>query len=186
MEKFKKVYVWLSGILVAFLATYLTAVLTTVVPPPKDLLCKAKLGFCPAPIILTFSATDTDRIVDRDGVGQGPGEQQIGMLHNRVVPDASERRNSVTYQVNDLPAGNYRLRVLYAAASSRPVDILVNNEIVQEGALHEPTGGWNNDDRRWSPSIEVKLKEGANRILLRRESVFPHLSKIELTQVANE
>ena len=128
------------AILVAFLASYLTAVLTAVVPPPMDLLCKLKLGFCPVPVVLEFGATDIDRIVDRDGVGQGLGEQTDRNASQQDHSRPNERRNSVTYQVNDSPAGKYCLRILYAAASSRPVDILVNNELVQQGALYEQTG----------------------------------------------
>ena len=115
-------YGWVSGILVAFLASYLTGVLSELVPPPKDLLCKISLGFCPPPAVIVFGATDIDRIIDRDGVGQGPGENQIGMLHNRVDPNV-ERPNMVKYKLTSASSGAFKLRVLYASPNERPVEI---------------------------------------------------------------
>jgi hypothetical protein len=186
MDKLLKVYAWASGIVVAFIASYLTGVLTAVIPPPKDLLCKLSLGFCPPAKVIAFSATDVDLIVDHDGVGQGSGQNQIGMLHNRVDPNVETnvgRPNMVKYKFTTDVPGAYQLKVFYASPNSRSVELFVNDEQVASDALAKPTGGGDNQDRRWSTEYPVKLNSGDNTLLVKRSSVFPHLSKFELTQV---
>jgi hypothetical protein len=176
-----KAYGWLSGIIVAFLGSYVTGVLTAVIPPPKEMLCKMSLGFCPAPKVIAFSAVDIDRIIDREGVGQGIGSSQIGMLHNAVEPNV-RRPNMVRYRIAVDAAGKYALRILYASSESRPVAIHVNDTEVSNNALEATTGGWDNQNRAWSATYTVSLNAGDNSIMLRRPDVFPHLSKFELTQ----
>lgn len=156
-----KTYAWLSGIIVAFLASYLTAVLATVVPAPKEALCKLSLGFCPEPKVIEFSAVDIDRIMDREGVGQAIGSSQIGMLHNAVEQNY-RRPNMVKYRVHVEAAGNFTLRVLYASNEERPTDIYVNDTLVAADALRPTTGGWENQHRVWSQ--ESKFHLGPERI----------------------
>ena len=181
MNSLFKVYAWISGIAVAFLATYLTTILTAVIQPPKELLCELGLGFCASPKVISFNATDIDRIVDHDGVGQGPGDHQIGMLHNRVDPNV-ERSNMVTYKfANDTP-GDFKLKVFYASPESRGVEIFANGSPVSTNALSKITNGRDNKHRQWSPCYSLKLQAGDNTLMVKREGVFPHLSKFELTQ----
>ncbi len=182
MSALLKLYAWLSGILVAFAASYLTAVLSAVVPPPKALLCKLGLGFCPAPKQIVFQATDMDRIVDRQDVGQGPGQNQIGMLHNRVDPN-ERRPNMVKYRIASEGPASYRLRVYYASPEKRPVEVHLNDERVVPQYLTESTGGGDNVHRDWSSPVTIRLRDGSNTLMFRRADVFPHLSKIELTEM---
>ena len=176
-----KAYGWLSGIIVAFLGSYVTGVLTTVIPPPKEMLCKLSLGFCSAPKVIAFSAVDIDRIVDREGVGQGIGSSQIGMLHNAVESNA-RRPNMVKYRITTEAPGMYSLRVLHASNERRPVAIHVDDAEVSNDALGATTGGWDNQNRTWSTTYSVSLNAGDNSLMLRRPDVFPHLSKFELIQ----
>ena len=182
MTKLLKVYAWLSGIIVAFLASYLTAVLSTVIPPPKELMCKLSLGFCPPPKQIVFQATEIDRIIDRQDVGQGPGQNQIGMLHNRV-DDNQRRPNMVKYRIATDTPGNYRLRVYYASPEQRPVEIHVNDERLSADFMLASTRGGDNANRDWSDPIQVVLRPGDNTVMFKRSDVFPHLSRIELTEV---
>jgi hypothetical protein len=184
-----KMCLWLGGILLAFAGAYVTAVLNAVIPAPKVLVCKLSLGFCPVPRVITpvprvitFGATDTDYIVAKTGVGQAIGEDQIGMLHNQVVQNGG-RPNMVTYRVRLESAGEYDLTILYASAEPRPVELRINTELVQANALASATRGWTNEFREWSPAYRVRLSEGNNDLLIRRDNVFPHLSKIKLSQV---
>lgn len=177
-----KGYTWLSGIVIAFLASYLMAVLTAIVPAPKVFLCKLSLGFCPEPKIIAFSAVDIDRIIDHDGVGQAVNTSQIGMLHNHVNPNV-QRPNMVKYRVTSDVSGNYKLRILYAAGEERPVQIYVNDNKVAADALRKTTDGWDNQHRTWYPDITVHLNKGENTLMLTRANIFPHLSKFELIQV---
>jgi hypothetical protein len=177
-----KAFLWLGGLLLAFVGTYITAVLNAVIPAPKALLCELSLGFCPSPTVITFGATDTDYIVDRGGVGQAIAEDQIGMLHNQVLQN-SRRANMVKYRVLVETAGEYDLEILYASAESRPVELRVNAQLVENSALQSTTRGWTNEYREWSPAYRVSFVAGNNDLLIRRDDVFPHLSKIRLTQV---
>lgn len=177
-----KLYIWISGVLVAFAASYLTAVLSAMIPAPKELLCRVGLGFCAPPTQIVFQATDIDRIVDRQDVGQGPGQNQIGMLHNRVDPNLP-RPNMVKYQVVSKEPAKYRLRVYYASHASRPVEVLVNDEHVASQYMSDATGGGDNVNRKWSDPIEVSFRSGINTVMFKRSNVFPHLSKIELTEI---
>lgn len=182
MTNFFKLYAWLSGIIVAFLASYLTAVLSTVIPPPKELMCKLSLGFCPPANKIVFQATEIDRIIDKQDVGQGIGQNQIGMLHNRV--DNNERRpNMVKYRVTTNAPGSYQLRVYYASPEPRPVEVHINDERVSTGFMSASTQGGDNANRDWSDPISVVLRLGDNTVMFKRSDVFPHLSRIELTEV---
>jgi hypothetical protein len=89
----------------------------------------------------------------------------------------------VKYRFDTGSAGPYKLRVLYAAASPRPVRIFINDAEVSDNALSKSTGGWDNKDREWSPVFDVMLKEEKNSLMLKSGSIFPHLSKFEFTQV---
>jgi len=177
-----KVYAWLSGILVAFIMSYVTGVISEVVPAPKLLMCKLSLGFCPPAMIVSFGATDIDKIVDREGVGQGAGQHQIGMLHNRTDPNM-ERSNMVKYRFDSGSTGNYKFRIYYASASKRPIQIFINDIKVSLNALNKSTGGWENKDREWSQEYDVVLKDKNNHLMLKSKSIFPHLSKFNFVQV---
>lgn len=180
-----KLYAWLSGIVVAFLASYLAAVLTAVIPAPKDLLCKLSLGYC-TPKVITFAAVDPARMADRAGVGQAVGTNQIGMLHNALEDDSRDRPNMVKYRITSDIKSPYNLRIFYAAGEERPVHLYVNDEEVAADALRPPTGGWDNQHRRWSPALKINLKQGENTLMVKRDHVFPHLSEFELTEWRGE
>lgn len=179
-----KAFLWLGGILLAFAGAYITAVLNAVIPAPKELLCKLSLGYCAAPRVIMIGATDVDYIVAKSGVGQAITEDQIGMLHNQVFQNLP-RSNMVTYRIRAELAGEYDLVILYAAAESRPVELRINAQLVQTQALEATTRGWTNEFREWSPAYRLRLVAGDNDLLIRRDAVFPHLSKIKLSQVVS-
>ena len=103
------------------------------------------------------------------------------VLHN--APPYSEQKNAVEYKVScDCPA-HYRLDVKYAAAEARPVRVLLNGSVVKEGALADTTGGWDPKDQQWRENqATLTLVKGVNVLRLERDSVFPHISEIELVQ----
>lgn len=145
---------------------------------------------------IEFGATDHDRIVNYNDVGASPYTAQLGMLHNRIVDDNlriindTARPNSITYRVNNVKkSGTYNLQILYASKESRPVSILLNEDFVST-ALYDTTTGWDNDDRKWSPSYRVMLKAGENILQFRSDDKkpvkpFPHLSRIRLIYTEN-
>jgi len=181
-QRIKKAYGWLSGIVVAFLATYITAVLAAVIPAPKDMLCKLSLGFCPKPESISFWAVDSDYIVDRRDVAQAVSPNQIGMLHNSTI-DMKQRPNMVKYRIPATVAGSYELRIFYAANEQRPVELIFNDQTISDAALVSTTGGWDNENRKWSDVYPVTVVAGDNYLLIKRDQVFPHLSKVKLVQV---
>ena len=177
-----KLFSWLGKILIAFVATYITATLTKVIPPPEDVLCKLSIGYCPEPELVSILATDPDFIKDPVGVGQAPGIDQIGMIQNNVVANVP-RPNSIKYIFKPQNSGKYQLKIYYASLQSRPVEIYVNGNPVSSNALSRTTVSWNNDDRIWSDPFEVELIEGENEILIKRGNIFPHISKLQLLQL---
>ncbi len=89
----------------------------------------------------------------------------------------------VKYRFDATSSGEFVLRIFYAAYTPRPVEIFVNDNKIASNALAESTGGWDNKDRLWSAKYKVTLKSENNTLMLKRNSIFPHLSKFELTQV---
>ncbi len=105
---------------------------------------------------------------------------RAGMVYNASdVP----RPNLVQYDFEVEAAGPYRLLVEYAALDSRPVNIELNGTLIAQGALSATTGGWCNSDAQRAPVANVQLKKGKNVLVIRRESVFPHLAKIRFEPV---
>lgn len=163
-------------------AAYIGAIFTDIIAPPKDVLCKLSIGFCPSPEVIVFSAGDIDHIQDKDGVGQAPGIDQIGMVHNNISHNV-HRPNMIKYMVNVLNNGMYKMSIYYASAEARPLSIYVNELSVKNNALAEKTGGWNNMDREWSPMFEIPLLQGNNTITLKSAHPFPHISKLKFEQI---
>jgi hypothetical protein len=93
----------------------------------------------------------------------------------------TDRPNAAEFVMRATAGGRYRLDVNYAAASSRPVRVMVNGVPVRDNALSSVTGGWENSWLRWVEVGTVELRQGENRIRLERAGVFPHIHDLRLT-----
>jgi formylglycine-generating enzyme required for sulfatase activity len=82
--------------------------------------------------------------------------------------------NEVEYDLDFPVAADYRIDVLYTAADSRPVDLLVDGRKLCTG-MAAVTGSWETDRATWETQGTVTLSAGAHTIRLERASAVPHL-----------
>lgn len=105
-----------------------------------------------------------------------------GTLAN--APPCNSAPNAVEFDFVANAAGAYRLDINFAAASPRPVKVILNGRIIRDQALNETTGSWLNSNLRWSEVGQVALKEGANTVRLERPDVFPHIHDLRFVPVS--
>jgi hypothetical protein len=101
-----------------------------------------------------------------------------GILAN--APPCNAIDNVAEFDFDSTAEGKYRLEINYAAATARPVRIILNGAPFREQALSAPTGGWLNDSLRWTEIGTVVLKRGRNTLRLERNDVFPHIHDLRL------
>ena len=131
------------------------------------------------PGVTVIEAEDYDRgNVNKDTTSYGPG---IGVLVNR-----GETPNFVEYEVEVAEEGLYQFELRYAAASSRPCELSINDEIQSDDAAGEVTGTWFPDSQTWFVEAFVWLEEGDNVIRLEHPQFFPHIDKLLLAPAAEE
>lgn len=121
------------------------------------------------PSVFTIDAHDFDRGNVR--VSQ-PGEMYA--TRYACVWNAGEYPNLAEYDLEFPVDGEYSVHVLYTAADSRPVELLVDQKPVHTG-IAGVTGSWNTDQARWERQCAVRLGKGRHTISLRRREFFPHI-----------
>lgn len=131
-------------------------------PPPTPL---------QQPIFIRAVEFSTSRdVVPASGVTALYG---VDVIHN--APPYNNRPNMVEYQFNVQAGGRYLLEAEYAAANSRPVELVINGQTVRNAALNEVTGCWTPNCQRWLSQGEVTLRTGENIMRVQSTSVFPHI-----------
>ncbi len=80
----------------------------------------------------------------------------------------------VEYDIPFPAAGAYRLRVRYAAASARPVELELDGTNVATICRTE-TGSWSTSGAKWESSAELSLVAGRHTLRLQRAGDFPHV-----------
>jgi formylglycine-generating enzyme required for sulfatase activity len=93
--------------------------------------------------------------------------------HGGGMPDRAD------YLVEIPVDGAYALSVLYTAATSRPVEILVEDAPVRTG-LKGTTGSWNTRSARWEAQGALVLKAGLRTLSLQRAGPLPHICALRL------
>lgn len=71
----------------------------------------------------------------------------------------------------------YLLKIEYAAAAPRPCRVLINGQVVTEGAMASPTGCWHPQCQQLRDQVKVDLKNGVNVMRVERGDVFPHIRR---------
>ena len=99
----------------------------------------------------------------------------IGVLVNR-----GELPNFVEYEIETPAAGTYQLELRYAAAESRPVELLIDGRLVKADAAREMTGSWTPESQSWGVEGRFTFGEGKTTLRLQREGPFPHIDKLAL------
>jgi hypothetical protein len=99
--------------------------------------------------------------------------QGIGVIYNK-----GELPNFAEYDVTIEKTGVYQLELRYAAAESRPVQLVINGETVKADVSGRATGSWNPDTQTWEIAGLIPLAAGMNTIRLERAQPFPHFDKL--------
>lgn len=80
-------------------------------------------------------------------------------------------------------AGLYEVRARYATEQGRPVRLLVNGNVVLRQLGRLPTGGYGQDQQKWTTWGEHELPGGKVTVRLESESPFPHIHEIAFVPV---
>lgn len=106
-----------------------------------------------------------------------PGQVYAGKF--ACIWNGGQYPNQADY-VLDLPVtAEYTLHVLYTAAESRPVDILIDGQKACTGVAGV-TGDWNTDRAQWEKQCAVRLAQGQHTITLQRQDCLPHICALRL------
>jgi hypothetical protein len=119
-----------------------------------------------------FHRGNVERLTD--GYGEG-----IGIVGTRGAGFAE-------YDLEVKRAGEYGLEIRHAAAESRPVNVIVNGESVQETVAGQVTGSWYPDGQRWFAAGQFHLTAGSNTLKLDSSKVYPHIDQLALVYRAPE
>ncbi|MCA9014506.1 MAG: DUF1549 domain-containing protein, partial [Planctomycetaceae bacterium] len=102
------------------------------------------------------------------GYGEG-----IGVIYNNgMLPNIAE------YEIELPEAGRYQFEIRYAAAAARPVQLLINDQLVKNNAAGEVTGSWNPKSQPWEVEGFYQFSKGKNKIRLESKIPFPHIDKL--------
>nr|WP_315183654.1 hypothetical protein [uncultured Albidiferax sp.] len=104
-----------------------------------------------------------------------------GILGNAFPCDAAP--NIAEFKFNMNAAGNYRLDINYAAATSRPLNVSINSKPIFGGVAGETTGGWTNDFLKWVEIGKISFEVGDYVLRIDRNDVFPHIHSLRLVPV---
>ncbi len=108
------------------------------------------------------------------GYGEGIG----------VILNAGKLPNVAEYDIEVPEAGWYQFETRYAAASARPVQFMLNDEVVSSKVAGGVTGSWNPDTQRWQVEGQYQFRVGRNVLRLFAEHPFPHIDKLLLVKRA--
>lgn len=114
--------------------------------------------------------------VDNDDFGRGIG----------VVRTKREYPDEIQYEFETPEAAEYQLEMRYASNEVRPVEILINGELVETSAAGEVTGGFTADRQRCFVLGKYPLRAGANKLVLRRDGAMPLFDKWILSRATGQ
>ena len=100
----------------------------------------------------------------------GPG---IGVLHTTRPAE----RQFVEYVFESTRAGVHELRIRYASAEERPLELLVNGEKKLGDVCKAPTGSFLPEGMKWE-TIRVELPVGTSTLRFERSGSVPHLDRL--------
>jgi hypothetical protein len=89
----------------------------------------------------------------------------------------------VEYDIEFPAAGEYRVRIHYAAASPRPVALLVDGHETAQ-VCRAATGSWNTSRAKADEPVTLSLTAGRHTLGLHRAGDFPHIVSLRLESVS--
>ena len=81
-------------------------------------------------------------------------------------------------------AGEFTLNLRYAAATPRPVELLIDGRKLGPACRFD-TGSWNTSGAAWEETIHLNLSAGPHSLRLERANDFPHLVSLRLDSTAD-
>ncbi|MAG94016.1 MAG: hypothetical protein CMJ48_09730 [Planctomycetaceae bacterium] len=103
---------------------------------------------------------------------------QYATLHP-CIWNGGQLPNEVAYEIEFPVEADYTLSVLYTAADSRPVEILLDGKKVHTG-LASVTGSWNTDKAKWEEQCSLRIPTGKHTLSFRQAQFFPHICALRL------
>ncbi|MCP4784009.1 MAG: SUMF1/EgtB/PvdO family nonheme iron enzyme [Fuerstiella sp.] len=80
----------------------------------------------------------------------------------------------IEYDVDFPVTAEYELRIKYAAAAARPVEMFLDGKSVGR-CCRAATGGWNTSGAKWEQTSTLRLAAGKHTLKLSRAGAFPHV-----------
>jgi|GEM_PF-5802334 len=99
----------------------------------------------------------------------------VGIISNN---SPAVQENRALYSINFNCSGRYDVEIYYTAAQKRPIQVSLNDKIINSNACGNVTGGWHAQTLRWVNVGVVDAKKGTNIFELYRNNVFPHIRSV--------
>jgi len=96
----------------------------------------------------------------------------VGIITNN---SSAVQEDKAVYNVNFSCSGKYDVEIYYTSAQSRPIQVSLNNIVINSNACGNVTGGWYSQTLKWEYVGVVNAKKGTNTFQLYRNNVFPHI-----------
>ncbi len=107
---------------------------------------------------------------------------QVGVSYANLhscIWDGGEYPNYVDYDIDFPVEATYSFFVLYTAADSRPVEILLDGKLIHTG-LATVTGSWQTDHAQWEKQCTMPISMGKHTITLRCQECLPHICALRM------
>ncbi len=97
-----------------------------------------------------------------------------------MVANGGFEPNWAEFDVPFPASGTYRIRVRYAMADNRPVDLFVDGKPLGQVCLAK-TANWNTSSAIWGKPVEFSVEEGVHTVRLSRSGgPFPHVVRLRV------
>ena len=86
----------------------------------------------------------------------------------------------VEYDIDFPASGAYKLKIKYAAAEERPVELQMDDKTVAQ-VCRKATGGWETSKATYEESAQLYIPTGPRTFRLQRAGAFPHVVSLRFT-----
>ncbi len=115
--------------------------------------------------------------VDAGSVARNYAGKYPCIVNGGVMPNTAE------YDLEFPVAGEYTVHALYAAETSRPVEISLDGKPLVRG-FTDVTGNWHTDHAQWFRQCTVQIAAGKHTVKLLCESCIPHICALRFESSA--
>lgn len=103
---------------------------------------------------------------------------RTAFAHSIAVLTTPQLPGWAEFEVSLPRAGTYEVRARYATEQGRPVKLLVNGKEVVRDLGRLPTGGYGQEQQKWTSWGEHELPGGKVTVRLESDGPFPHIHQI--------